>query len=99
MRRLFEAFHFSFAGGDRVLVFFEFEIEFSALDLQPFGDLFAFFAIFQAAVDLLADGLRQPGDLPCLVIKKEFFLGLLSFINLYQPLLERGWWSADNGEF
>jgi hypothetical protein len=45
--------------------------------------LFAFFAIFEAAVDLLADLLRQPGDFSISRHKKSFFLPLLTFINLY----------------
>ena len=61
MRRLFEAFNLSFAGGDLVLVFFQFEIEFSALDFQPFGDLFAFFAIVEyfAVENIFRDGFGE----------------------------------------
>jgi hypothetical protein len=41
--------------------------------IEPFGDLFAFGAIFQAAVDLLRMGCGSRAILPFLVIKKYFF--------------------------
>jgi hypothetical protein len=50
--------------------------------IEPFGDLFAFPAILQAAVDLLADGVRQPCDFP-FSCHEIYFLPLFAFICLY----------------
>jgi hypothetical protein len=51
--------------------------------VEPFGDLFAFFAILEALVDLLGNGMRQPCYFTLSRHKKVFFLGLLTFIDLY----------------
>ena len=50
--------------------------------VKPFGDLFAFFAVFQAAVDLLADFLGQPRNFP---FSRHTFI-----FWLYLPLLRAG---------
>jgi hypothetical protein len=41
--------------------------------VEPFGDLFAFCAVFEAVVDLLANGLRQPRDFTSSRHKKDYF--------------------------
>ena len=51
--------------------------------VEPFGDFSGFFAVLKPAVDLLANGLRQPRYFASSCHKNFFFLALLTFINLY----------------
>ncbi len=76
----FARFHRRFADADLVLVFSPVEFQPCALDPQPFGDLFAFPAILEAAVDLLADGLGQPRNF---AIPSHRVYCLFGFIDLH----------------
>src|SRR5208283_2002237 len=54
--------------------------------VEPFGDLFTFAAIFQAAIDLLADGLGQPRDF---AVSSHRVFSFFGFIHLHSPSFSR----------